>query len=113
MVVFYHSREQAIRIGATSTVFQIGMSVEVFQSIQYTFRQVFEWKYGRDVVAANEMSGCQSGDVCEIEELRYFCINVWQSWFRWSIVVQPCVVQDIHDGVGTNYAQFREIPIEW
>ena len=31
-------------------IFQIGMSVEVFQSIQYAFRQIFEWKYGRDVI---------------------------------------------------------------
>ena len=107
MVVFYHSGEQAIRVGATSMVFQIGMSVEVFQSIQYAFRQIFEWENGRDVIAANEMSWCQSGDICGIEESRYFRINVWQSWFRWSVIVQLCMVQDIHDGVGTNDAQFR------
>ena len=83
------------------------MSMEVFQSVQYAFRQIFKWEYGRDVIATNEMSGCQSGDIGGIEELRYFCIDVWQSWFRWSIVVQSCMVQDIHDGVGANDAQFR------
>ena len=111
--MFYHSGEQAIRVGATSTIFQIGMSVEVFQSIQYAFRQIFKREYGRDVIAVNEMSGCQSGDVGGVEESRYFRIDVWQSWFGWSVVVQSCMVQDIHDGVGTNDAQFREIPIEW
>ena len=94
-------------------IFQIGVSVEVFQSVQYAFRQIFKWKYGRDVIAVNEMSRCQGGDVCGIEESRYFRINVWQPWCRWIIIVQSCVVQDIHDGVGTNDAQFREIPIEW
>ena len=89
------------------------MSVEVFQSIQYAFRQIFEWEYGGDVIAANEVSWCQSGDVCGIEELRYFRIDVWQPWFRWIIIVQSRMVQGVHDGVGTNYAQFREIPIEW
>ena len=68
MIMFYHSREQAIRVGTTLMVFQIGMSVEVFQSIQNAFRQVFEWKYGRDVVAVNKMGGCQSGDVGGIKE---------------------------------------------
>ena len=113
MIMFYHSREQTIRISATSAVFQVGVGVEIFQSIQNAFRQIFKWEYGRDVVATNEMSGCQSGDVGGVEELRYFRINVWQLWCRWSVVVQSCMVQDIHDGVGTNDAQFREIPIEW
>ena len=96
-----------------SMIFQIGVSVEVFQSIQYAFRQIFKWEYGRDVIAANEMSWCQGGDVCGIEELRYFRIDVWQPWFRWIIIVQSRMIQNVHDGVGTNDAQFREIPIEW
>ena len=83
------------------------MSVEIFQSIQYTFRQIFKWEYSRDIIAADEMSGCQSGYVCGIEESRYFRINVWQSWFRWIIVVQSCMIQDIHNGVGANDARFR------
>ena len=113
MIVFYHHREQTIRVGAMSTVFQIGMSVKVFQSIQNAFRQIFKWEYGRDVVATNKMSGCQSGDVGRVEESRYFRINVWQSWWRWSIIVQLCMIQDIHDSVWANDAHFREIPIEW
>ena len=94
-------------------IFQIGVGVEIFQSIQDAFRQIFEREYGRDIVALNEVSGCQSGDVCGVEESGYFHIDVWQSWCRWSFIIQVCMVQDIHDGVGTNYAQFREIPIEW
>ena len=87
--------------------------MEIFQSIQDTFRQIFEREYSGDIVASNEVSGCQHGDVGGIEESRYFCINVWQSWCGWSVIVQSCMVQDVHDGVGTNDAQFREIPIEW